>query len=261
MRPTEHRVPLTGSLFINSTRKWRRMSVAGPMARSLSDLDQALRLLSGPDGRDSEVPAVPWRDVAEPSPRDLRVAWTASFPGMPVASDIRDGIANAVQGLNGTGANTEEQLPAIDFEAQTAVAERLFELIAGADAADGTTLRDYFAALEERDQYISEWNRFLTNWDVFICPPGATTAERHDSEETVVDGQVVPRDQLQSLDIPYAISPVSGCPAVVLPMGMDRNGLPMGIQLMCRQWEDERLLAIAKLVSNVTGEFHRPPGY
>ena len=59
MRPTEHRVPLTGTLFIDPVRKFRVLTTAGPMARSIADLRLALRLIAGPDGRDPEVPPVP----------------------------------------------------------------------------------------------------------------------------------------------------------------------------------------------------------
>ena len=57
---------------------------------------------------------------------------------------------------------------------------------------------------------------------------------------------------IATLDVPYAISPISGCPAIVMPMGTDRNGMPIGLELMARRWNDERLLAIAELVSEMT---------
>ncbi len=63
------------------------------------------------------------------------------------------------------------------------------------------------------------------------------------------------------LRIPTALSPLTGCPAVVIPLSKDRDGLPFGVQVMGRRWEDERLLAIAELLSEVTGGFQRPPGY
>jgi len=77
----------------------------------------------------------------------------------------------------------------------------------------------------------------------------------------MVDGVVVPDDQGKLLDIPYCLSPVSGCPTVVIPLAQDHNGLPFGVQVMGRRWEDERLLAIAEILSEVTGGFQRPQGY
>jgi Asp-tRNA(Asn)/Glu-tRNA(Gln) amidotransferase A subunit family amidase len=63
------------------------------------------------------------------------------------------------------------------------------------------------------------------------------------------------------MGIPAALSPVNGCPAIALPIGTDRQGLPIGVLLIARQWQDERLLKIARLVSEVTPGLQPPPGY
>jgi amidase len=74
MRPTEHRVPMSGVFILDPARKFRVMSVAGPMARSVEDLRLALRVLAGPDGLDTHVPPVVWRDLEWPKMADLHVA-------------------------------------------------------------------------------------------------------------------------------------------------------------------------------------------
>jgi amidase len=48
---------------------------------------------------------------------------------------------------------------------------------------------------------------------------------------------------------------------VVIPLARDADGLPIGAQLIGPRWQDERLLAIADQISDVTGGFRRPPGY
>ncbi len=56
----------------------------------------------------------------------------------------------------------------------------------------------------------------------------------------------------------------TGHPALVLPYGQDRDGLLIGVQLVSRRWEETRLPAMAKAVSQVTGPFHAPvplPGH
>ena len=61
LKTTEHRVPFTG--FFRQPegvpRSVRILSCLGPMARDLGDLELALRILSGPDGQDGDVPPVP----------------------------------------------------------------------------------------------------------------------------------------------------------------------------------------------------------
>jgi amidase len=261
MRPTDHRVGLTGSTFIDKTRKWRVMMVPGPMGRSLEDLELALRILSGSDASDAEVPPVGWRESQRPMLKDLRVAWTPSFGGLLVASEIQAGIAGLARKLADAGATVSERLPDMDLTASAALAYRLFDTVAAADGQSASTLSDYFELLQARDGYIAAWDRFLRDWDVFVCPAGPITAERHGQQEFAVDGTVLRSDKFPALDVVHTLSPITGCPAVVMPLGVDRGGLPFGVQLMGPRWNDERLLAVAKVVAGLTEGFHRPPGF
>jgi Asp-tRNA(Asn)/Glu-tRNA(Gln) amidotransferase A subunit family amidase len=46
-----------------------------------------------------------------------------------------------------------------------------------------------------------------------------------------------------------------------MPVGIDRRGLPIGVQLVRWRWSDERLLAVASVVSEVASGFQRPPDF
>ncbi|MFL5699261.1 MAG: hypothetical protein ACJ797_19435 [Ktedonobacteraceae bacterium] len=41
----------------------------------------------------------------------------------------------------------------------------------------------------------------------------------------------------------------------------NHDGLPLGIQMVGKRWDEGHLLAMAKALSEVTGPFQRPPGY
>jgi amidase len=261
MRPTDHRVSVTGSTFIDQTRKWRVMMTPGPMARSIDDLALTLRILAGPDGSDSEVPPVPWREPRAPTLSELRVAWTPSFGGLLVAAEIREGVTALAQRLADTGATVSERLPDMDLTAAAALANRLFDAVAGADDKNGATLNDYLTLLAERERQIAAWDRFISSWDVFVCPAGPITAYRHGQDDVSVDGTVVSLDKFPASDVVHSLSPITGCPAIVMPLGVSRDGFPFGVQLMGRRWDDERLLAIAKHVGSLTKGFRKPPGY
>ena len=104
---------------------------------------------------------------------------------------------------------------------------------ASVTAKEHDSLEAYLAALHRRDETIRAWNEFFTSWDVLIMPAGTNTAEQHGEELT------------EPQEYPYALSAVSGCPMVVIPAGVDNQGLPFGLQILARRWDDERLLAIA----------------
>jgi Asp-tRNA(Asn)/Glu-tRNA(Gln) amidotransferase A subunit family amidase len=48
---------------------------------------------------------------------------------------------------------------------------------------------------------------------------------------------------------------------IVVPAGVDIQGLPFGLQIIGKRWDDERLLGIAESVYGLTGGFRQPPGY
>jgi hypothetical protein len=66
------------------------------------------------------------------------------------------------------------------------------------------------------------------------------------------------RDKVSTFDVVWALSPISGCPSVVMPLGRDTT-VSFCVLLMARRWEDERLLMIAKRVTSLMAGFRRPP--
>jgi amidase len=260
MRPTEHRVSLKGAFFIDPIQKFHIMSVAGPMARSVEDLRLALRVIAGPDAQDPSVPPVPWREAPAPVVRDLRVAWASTLPGVAIVAETRAAIEGLAEELDRRGAQVRHNLPEVDFAEQYRFADEAFWLIAGTfgEGEQRAALDDYLTALHRREVLSLVWDRFFREWDVLLCPMHPAVAPRHDDAEVVVDGEPVAQEQAE---IPYALSPVSGCPAVVIPLTSNRDGLPIGMQVVGRRWDDERVLAIAQLLSELTPGFQRPPNY
>ena len=50
-----------------------------------------------------------------------------------------------------------------------------------------------------------------------------------------------------------------GNPAAVVPVGRSPEGLPIGVQVVGRPWEDEAVLAVAAKIEDATGGFRPPP--
>jgi amidase len=260
MRPTEHRVPLTGTLFIDPVRKFRVLTTAGPMARSIADLRLALRLIAGPDGRDPEVPPVPWRDAGPAGLAGLRVAYA---PGYPPSADaeIRAGADALAALLDKLGAIVEDRLPGPELAGQGKLVDELFAMLAfaepppaaGSDEPGSRPLWDYLVALDRRDEFMAGWDRFFAGCDVLLAPAMPVCAWPADDEPAGGSPQAQALPALM-------LSQVSGCPMVVIPAGTDSNGVPFGAQLIGPRWQDERLLAIAEAVTAAAGGFRPPPG-
>jgi amidase len=236
LKTTEHRVPLTGVIpGLQSPRSVRIMSCIGPMARTVEDLALLYSIVAGPDGRDTEVQPVPVDKVPRLELRQLRVAFAPTFPGLPVSTEIRSAVEELAKQLDPRCAIVEEAtLPEVDFSQDLMRAGQLIGMTTGAfqpeENEPPTTLAQYLEALHRRDQSIIAWERFFEKFDVLLCPPSVVTAFPHCEMGTLlhVDGQDVAYGMVGAHSILFNYT---GHPAVVLPYKLDRDGLPIGIQL------------------------------
>src|SRR6266536_1273680 len=266
LKTTENRVSLTGLIpGLPTPRSVRIMSCIGPMARTVDDLALLYSIIAGPDGRDTEVQPVPVDKMPQLALKHLRVAFTPTFPGLSVAAEIRGAVEELAKQLRPLCAVVEEAaLPQVDFNQELPRAGALIGMITGAfkpeEQEQPATLAQYLEALDRRDQSILAWEQFFEKWDVLLCPPSMVTAFPHcePGSPLRVDDQEV---------IYWAVSGhgtlfnYTGHPAVVLPYRLDRDGLPIGVQIVGKRWDESHLLAMAKAISDVTGAFQRPPGY
>ena len=268
LKPTENRVSLVGLVpepHAPQPRSIRIMSSIGPMARTVDDLALLYGIIAGSDGRDTEVQPVSVDAVPKLDLKGLRIAFAPTFADFPVAAAIRDALEALAKQLSQAGAVVEAAaLPRLDFNQELTKAGELIGMVVGAfqPQADKppTTLAQYFEALHRRDQSIIAWEHFFDQWDALLCPASMTTAFPHcePGSPLPVDGQQV---TYWMVSAHTTLFNYSGHPAIVLPYGLDGDGLPIGVQLVGKRWAESRLLGVANALSEVTGSFKRPPGY
>ena len=241
------------------------MACVGPMARTVDDLALLHRLIAGPDGRDTEIQPVPVEEMPELELKNLRIAFATTFPGFPVAHEVRDAVAGLASQLASLCKTVEEApLPALDFNREMASVGDLIGMVIEAFQPAGkkqpATLAQYLDALHRRDQSIVAWEQFFQAWDVLVCPVSMVTAFPHcqPGSPLRVDGH---NQDYWWVSGHSALFNYSGHPAVVVPYKLDRDGLPIGVQLVGKRWDESRLLGTAKALTAVTGEFQRPRGY
>lgn len=263
LKPTERRVSNHGHIpdLPGLVRTTRVMNCIGPMARSVDDLELAFRMLAGPDGKDTEVPPVPVGEVPRVSLDSIRVAWADSFPGAPPAQAIRNAIRSFAGRLEGQVAALEQTLPDISFDDQLEVRRRLRTMVGMAireESASPPTALEYLEVLDARDHYIRVWDAFLREWDVLICPVMMLTAFPHceNGDPLMVDGEATDHGLATCAYVrPFNLT---GHPVVVIPIGLDDDGLPIGLQIVGSRWGDERLLGVARILAEVAGPLMSP---
>ncbi len=291
IKPTEHLVSTAGYLQgFEHLAAERHMNGVGPMARSVADLDLGLRIIAGPDRQFLEPRPVTLGPLTPPPIRGLRVAWATTIPGTRTPPEIRAGIEGIAAELARLGAQVEQALPpgidglrvmelwgelyfaelgaSMEPEAERAdaadhgvSADSPDPLIRGWAHAINSTLRQHTQSLVERDRLAFAFERFFDDWDVFICPPSPSPAPVHSTvrPDMEVDGVMVPYSV--ALDPYCMLFNITGHPGVIIPLGVTRDGLPFGAQLVGRRWSDIELLGIAETLSQMAGPCGVPAGY
>lgn len=267
LKPTERRVSNAGHIpdLPGYTRTTRVMNCIGPLARSLDDLDLALRVIAGPDIADPDVPPVPLPSVTPALLAGLRVAFAPSFPGLAADAATRATIERLAMTLEQHGARVEQRLPEVDFEEQLvtrAALRAIVRMLIEPPAGGPPGAEEYFRILQRRDEIIGLWERYFATYDALICPVMMVPAFEHRTqrEDVLLDGQPTSYDLLPGYCRPFNLT---GHPVVTLPARTSPEGMPIGVQLVGARWSEARLLGIAQAMSAAVPEIavRRPRGY
>ncbi|MER8566615.1 amidase [Mesorhizobium sp. M0924] len=267
LKPTEHRVSLADAFPDpnGAARSVRLMSCLGPLARSVDDLALIYKIIAGPDGADTDLAPVPVEAMPRLDLKTLRIAVAPSITGFPVAGEIAVAAESLAKRLQSAGVIVEEaNLPEIDLHDDLEQGGDLIGMMLEAAQPEPpeqpTPITNWFEALARRDRSILAWDRFFETCDALLCPVAMTTAFAHCEPGTPIE--VDGKEQSYWMLPAYgAVFNYSGHPALSLPCGQDRDGLPIGLQLVGKRWSESRLLGIAKAIEALTGGFKRPPGY
>jgi amidase len=273
LKPTAHRFPITGHIWPapGAMRFDRLMCTIGPLARSIEDLKLVASILAGPDGLDVDVAPVAWRPHPRLEPASLRVAFLPASPGVPTSRSVRITVERVALELERAGARVEERTPGFTIDEMNQVWVDYFALFSSTTLSlfatslpvqptqhSSGTLFEWARVLGRRDDLVIAIDSLLSEFDAFLCPAGIGTAFPHSAP-----GSKIPVDgvEVESRFVDYYTYPFSftGSPAVVVPAAIADDGLPIGVQLVGKRWADERLLAVADVLIELTGGFRPPP--
>jgi amidase len=122
---------------------------------------------------------------------------------------------------------------------------------------------DYILWHNERQRYRAAWRRLFQEWDIVLAPQVIVPAPPHSTvpvENRTIDvnGESIPARAV----IYYSALPIlTGLPSTAFPVGLSKDGLPIGLQAIGPYLEDRTPIRFADLVTREIGGYQRPPGY
>ena len=269
LKPTYGRVSLHGAIPLSWT-----LDHAGPLARTVRDLAIALGVLAGYDARDPASVDVPVDDYArdiDGSVEGLRVLVPTEHFFDDVDPEVEHAVRDAVVVLRGLGARIAErplphagllrdaQRAIITIDAATyhavdlarrpndygdAVRDRLA-------VAETISKTDYAQARRDREIIRRAWGEVLREHDVILSPTTPIAAPPREGQDATT--------QASRLTVNTSPFNLTGLPAISVPCGFTRGGLPIGLQLAAGPWREGLLLRVANAYERATEwHTHRP---
>ncbi len=110
------------------------------------------------------------------------------------------------------------------------------------------------SAWMELDQVRRDLLTEMRAYPILLCPVCAIPAFRHGEREWIVEGQCV--SYLDAMRYTQWFN-LLGAPAAVVPVGRSSEGLPIGVQIAGRPYEDELVIGVASAIDQAFG--YTPP--
>lgn len=268
------------------------IAVVGPMARSAQDLKLAMGLLAGSDGPKARGWSLNLPASRKTALKDYKVSVVLTDPESEVDQSIQDQILALAEWLKSEGAtvvmdarpafDSSEAMEVYTMLLRSATSKRMSNAMMDQARADLAGLpadssayrvrmleaqmmghREWLRWNDQRHRLNAGWEAFFNDYDLMLCPAAASAAfphdqegERHDRTIEVNGKQVPTTDQLFWAGYPG----VSFLPGTVAPIGLTPGGLPVGIQIVGREYDDMTCLHMAGLIEQGYFRFTPPPG-
>jgi aspartyl-tRNA(Asn)/glutamyl-tRNA(Gln) amidotransferase subunit A len=235
----------------------------GPICRSVRDARILLEVLAGPTPAGWSADAPVRRDLS-----GLKVGVLDQLPGPDCSAEVTDGFANAVEDIRRLGADIVPlTLPGLELRGL----RREAFLVIEAERAEAlaTSLQEEPAAYSDNLKAMLDYGRNLPaerlekayrmigaakkaleglfeKVDLLVSPTAPQTAFSFDDP--------APANQAEFT----GLANVSGCPAISLPCGLARSGLPLAFQIMAAPYNEAMMLGAAEVLETAWGRLTPP---
>ena len=275
IKPTSGSVPRTG-LCLPPGMLTDSISHAGPMARTVADLELLLSVIWGPDGFDTRIAPIPLapssavtlkglrcalmldNGIATPDDETVAVVEEAEKllrdAGLKMQRDRLDGVEETTSvggGFWAVGAHAAVR--SLLEQAGTDVEDyannwfRSFARSPGSGDIRGAALARQLARFED---YRRRMQQHMAQYDVLISPVNAHPTPAHPA----------PGDSpFPSTDASYTEAyDLTGWPAGVVRGGTASSGVPIGVQVVANPWREDIVLAVMRHLEGALPTFDGP---
>jgi Asp-tRNA(Asn)/Glu-tRNA(Gln) amidotransferase A subunit family amidase len=277
LKPTTGRVPADGQIP-DATGLLSMGECIGPMARTITDLSLLFRVIADPEPNHRGPDQERAKALCE-----LRIAWYADDGVAAVTDETRAAILTAAKAFSDAGLEVfEERPPGVSEGARLWVelfsqpaAEQLREFYRGREDEAGPRASELLAkpetetdlngkvvraenvaaAVLERERLREDLLRWMKTTPLILAPVGSVSAFEHGARRVQVGGESISVWRAFSYSQTFN---VFGLPSVVVPAGRSIDGLPIGVQIVGRPFDEERVLATAAILEETLGGWQRP---
>ena len=277
LKPTPGRIPGMGHLP-PCVGPFSFLGAIGPMARTIGDVKLLFHVLSGQDSTDPASPPLALRKPSLEEVKKLRVGYFEDDGLVPVTAETRKAVRAAVQSLKDAGFRVRAFRPKALEQAR-----KLWELffvrcgamfeeplvrghkdklspvfhdfLVQAQAAGPLTAEEVLTAWAEADIIRHKLLEQLQDHPLLLCPVASVPAFRHQERSWTLDGKQV--EYLDAMRYSQWWN-LLAAPAAVVPVARSPEGLPIGVQIVGRPYEDEAVLSAASVIDETFG-YQVPP--
>ena len=255
-------------------------SHSGPMARTVDDCRLMFNVINGHSPNDIaslreklEIPQIQ-QDI-----KGWRIAYSNDLGYFQIDGEVRQKFHAALDHFRTLGCTVEEVKLPWTLESEHA-AEAWFHTLWGQhmkplladhrddmtdyaikfiEASEKTSNEDYMRSIEVAVEMYDTFGPMMENYDIFLCPTNAIPAVKadHDTwdENFTVNGIKTNPENGWLLSYPFNM--LSRCSVMSVPAGKAENGVPIGVQIVGKSYDDASVFRAATAFETLIG-FERP---
>jgi len=277
LKPTPGRIPATGH-FPGSVGPFALLGVVGPMARNMDDLRVLFEVMQGPDDGDPSAAPVPLRWPADDDLKRFRIGYFEEDGRTPVTPETRAAVRTAAEALRCAGFQVEPFRPEglelarklwwnlfgiaggmvlgpMTRDREDDLSPMLKEFSRGVAAQPSHTGQSLLDTWIQRDELRIKMFAQMRDYPVLLCPVASIPAFRHGERSWQVERKTVRYLDAWSYTEWFNLL---GTPAVTVPVGKSPEGLPIGVQLIARPWQEEVVISVAAALEHQCGGYAHP---